>query len=418
MKALATWLITVSTCLHVFAQDTEPFTIERAIQQAIEHNAGIQAASEELNQVKARLTGIKAGFNPELEIAPGMGFTNSNAFISQQIDISGVRSIQVRAAHAEVLVAQARLDLARLTIAAEVARAFYDLIRAREVLSLTEEEAKVVTRMTFATSKRVESGDAPAAQKTRAEIELARVKQRVAQAQAEATAAQTVLNSLLANPLQVTITLTGSLNTTLYQESAHVLDSALKSRPEMRQAEAKIGAAKAELDLAKSRSRPSLFADLTTDAWSLNRRSFQSDRFGFQVRLTLPLLDRGQLRSEERAAQAHLAQQEAQRKETERQILSEVYRKQTLFTSARMVADEYGRDVVPRALSLLESNQKGYEAGLISFLEVLDTQRAVASIRTEALEALFKAKQAEIALLQAIGSMPGLQPQDNSTGGQ
>lgn len=418
MKALATWFITVSACLNVFAQDTEPFTIERAIQQAIEHNAGIQAASEELNQVKARLAGIKAGFNPELEIAPGMGFTNSNTFISQQIDVSGVRSIQARAAQAEVLVAQSRLDLARLTIAAEVARAFYDLIRAREVLSLTEEEAQVVTRMTFATSKRVESGDAPVAQKTRAEIELARVKQRVAQAQAEATAAQTALNSLLANPLQVTITLTGSLNTTLYQESAHVMDMALKMRPEIKEAEAKIGAAKAELDLAKSRSRPSLFADLTTDAWSLNRRSFQSDRFGFQVRLTLPLLDRGQLRSEERAAQAHLAQQEAQRKETERQILSEVYRKQTLFTSARMVADEYGRDVVPRALSLLESNQKGYEAGLISFLEILDTQRAVASIRTEALEALFKAKQAEIALLQAIGSMPGLQPQDNSTGGQ
>lgn len=418
MKALATWFIAVSTCLHVFAQDTEPFTIERAIQQAIEHNAGIQAASEELNQVKARLTGIKAGFNPELEIAPGMGFTNSNAFISQQIDISGVRSIQARAAQAEVLVAQSRLDLARLTIATEVARAFYDLIRAREVLSLAEEEAKIVERMSLSTFKRVESGDAPAAQKTRAEIELARVKQRVAQAQAEATAAQTALNSLLANPLQVTITLTGSLNTTLYQESAHVMDMALKTRPEIKEAEAKIGAAKAELGLAKSRSRPSLFADLTTDAWSLNRRSFQSDRFGFQVRLTLPLLDRGQLRSEERAAQAHLAQQEAQRKETERQILSEVYRKQTLFTSARMVADEYGRDMVPRALSLLESNQKGYEAGLISFLEVLDTQRAVASIRTEALEALFKAKQAEIALLQAIGSMPGLQTQDNSTGGQ
>jgi outer membrane protein, heavy metal efflux system len=391
------------------AQEAGRLTAEEAVRLAVEQNPAVTAARSRLEAATAGVRGARAPHNPQAELAPGVGFTNGNALLSQQFDISGRRSAQGLAAEGLRLSAEAELNVARLQAAAEARSAYFDLARAVAVQGAAEEAAALARQIRDLVRRRVEIGEAPQVQVTRAEIEVARAEQELARARGEARGRQAVLNVLLGRSAHALLTPAEVLALPEAPPSgAELVRQAVQQRPELAVIQGRVQARQGEVAVARSLRRPELFADFATDIWSLDRDPLQSRNLGLQARLAFPLLDRGRLRAAVDQARAGVREQEAALQAARRTLTVEVERGATELMAAREVAVNYQTTILPRSLELLGATQRGFEVGLSTFLEVLEAQRLVRQTQVEYQNALFDAVRARIALDRSVGAVPGL----------
>jgi cobalt-zinc-cadmium efflux system outer membrane protein len=391
--------------------DGDALTAEDAVRLSLERNPAVQAAQARLEAAVAGARGAGAPFNPQAELAPGVGFTNGNALLSQQIDIGGRRSAQSRTAAGLRSAAEAELALARLQAAAGARAAYFDLVRARAVEAAAAEASLLARQIRDAVRRRVEIGEAPQVQATRADIEVARVEQDVARARGEAQGRLAVLNLLLGRSADAAISASEALAAPdAPAETSALVEQALRSRPELAAGRGMIEARRGEVAVARTQRRPELFAELASDVWSVDRDPLNSRNIGLQARLAFPLFDRGRLRAEVDRARAGVREQEAELASTARALEIEIRRAAAELTAARSVALGYQTAILPRTQELLRATRSGFENGLTSFLEVLEAQRLARQTQTEYLNALFEATRARIALDRALGALPGLAP--------
>jgi cobalt-zinc-cadmium efflux system outer membrane protein len=393
------------------AQEAARLSAEEAVRVALEQHPAVAAAASRVEAAEADVRGARAPFNPQGELAPGVGFTNGNALLSQQIDIGGRRSAETRAASGLRAAAQAQLDLARLQVAAEARTAYYALVRARAVEAAATEAAALARQIRDVVRRRVEIGEASQVQATRAGIEVARSEQEVARARGEERGRLAALNLLLGRAAEAPLAPSDALEVPeAPAPGGELLEQAQRQRPEVAAARGLIEARRGEVAVARAQRRPELFAEVAADVWSLDRDPFNSRNLGFQARLSFPLLDRGRLRAGVDRAQAGLREQEAELAATTRALNVEIQRAAADLAAAREVALNYQTAILPPTQELLRATRAGFETGLTSFLEVLEAQRVARLTQTEYLNALMESNRARIALDRALGAVPGLNP--------
>lgn len=393
------------------AQEVERLAAAAAVRLAVARHPAVRAAQSRLEAAAAGVRGARAPFNLKGEVAPGVGFTNGNALLSQQLDIGGQRSAQARAAGGMRAAAQAELDLTRLEVAAGARAAYYDLVRARAVESAASDAAALARQIRDAVRRRVEIGEAPRVQATRAEIEVARAEQEVARARGEVQGRLAALNLLLGRPAEALLTPSDALAVPETPAgTAELVEQARRQRPELAVVRGLIEARRGEVAAARAQRRPELFAELASDVWSLDRDPLNSRKLGFQARLSFPLFDRGRLRAGVDRAQAGVREQEAELAAVSQALGIEIRRAAAELVAAREVALGYETMILPQTRELLRSTRAGFDTGLTSFLEVLDAQRVARQTQSEYLNALFEAVRLRIALDRALGAIPGLTP--------
>jgi outer membrane protein, heavy metal efflux system len=392
----------------LLAAPAEELSADAAVRLALEQDPAVRAALSRLEAATAGVRGARAPFNLQGEVAPGIGFTNGNALLSQPLDIGGRRSAAARAATGLRSAAQAELDLARLQAAASARMAYSDLVRARAVEEAASAAADLARQIRDAVRRRAEIGEAPQVQVTRAEIEVARAEQEVTRAQGEARSRLAALNLLLGRPADASLTPTDMMALPdLPTGAEELVEQARRQRPEVAVARALVEARRGEVAVARAQGRPELFAEVASDIWSLDRDPFKSRNLGFQARVSFPLLDRGRLRAGVERAEAGVREQEAELATTTRTLGIEVQQAAAELAAAREVALRYQTTILPRSQELLQATRAGFESGLTSFLEVLEAQRVARLTQTEYLTALFQATRARIALDRALGAAPG-----------
>jgi outer membrane protein TolC len=192
-----------------------------------------------------------------------------------------------------------------------------------------------------------------------------------------------------------------------------LLESALQNRPEAALIRAELALRQGTLTVAERATRPTLSADLTADAWSLDPYSYRQRTaagnlplFGVQLRLGFPLGKDGAQQAEIARARAEVAGQEAQREAVHRRIILEVESNLANLTAARTVALRYQDVIVPKAEELYRATRAGYENGLSSLPEVLEAQRTLYQTRREFGSALYHAARAHVLLDAALGTLP------------
>lgn len=372
------------------------------VSQALVASPAVAARRAQVAEAEATARSLGSPKNVELDVAPGVGFTNSNFVLGQSFDLSGTRAARAQRARAEANVARAGLRKSVLMVGGEVLIAYASYIAAvaNEANATTSVE---VARATVAgVQKRIEIGEAPAVQLTRAEIELARAEQALVLARSERSAARAALNSFLGAEPTAGIE---SFAWTLATDNA----ASAQSRPEAMEATARIEAARASEQEARRAGYPSLFAGVAADTWSLDRRPFQRDNLGLQIRLSMPLFDQGEDRHAASSARAAREAREAELKDVQRRIALEVLIAEEQLSAARTVAKTYEGGIVPKADEMLKAMQAGFQSGLIGFLDVLEAQRTLTQLRREANDATKNLRIAEVRYLLATAQLPGLE---------
>lgn len=344
--------------------------------------------------------------NLQLEAAPGVGFTNSNFLLGQPLDLFGQRAARARRARAEANIARARLRQTEFAVAAEMLAAYAKFLAATENASNAEADMKVAAATLEAIRRRIEIGEAPALQQTRAEIELRRSEQALAIARSDLEEAVATVNSALGRPSDAGIPQAKWIRA---GDVVELMEGAVSRVPDVLAAIASIEAAKAAEAEAARRGQPAVFAGLAADIWSTDRYPTERGSVGLQISISMPLADWGENRLARRAAESARKAEEASLKDAERRAALEVQASASRLQAAKQVAESYEQGIVPKAVTMLQAMQSGLESGLSSFLETLEAQRTLAQLRREASDALLQLRLAEVRFFVATAHIPGFE---------
>ncbi|SEF12609.1 efflux transporter, outer membrane factor (OMF) lipoprotein, NodT family [Burkholderia sp. WP9] len=326
--------------------------------------------------------------------------------VSYQFDLFGTLRRGIEAARAEDESVEAAADVARITIVADVARAYIescsaadDANIARHSLALQQQSAQLTERLRLAGR-----GNQPDV--TRSLTQVQTVSAEIPRFEARQQAAQYRLAMLLAiapEALPAAVRVCG--RTPRIRQSLPVGDGAalLKRRPDIREAERRLAAATARIGVATGELYPSVSfgasAGLTGAIADIGAPSAQRWGFGPLISWNFPAHGARQRVQEAQAgAQAELARFDGVVLNALRETRT------TLSTYAadlrRLQALEGARTSAARSAA---ETHRLYIAGRDSFLSDLDASRTLTSVEAQVAEAEDVVAQDQVNLFLALG---------------
>jgi NodT family efflux transporter outer membrane factor (OMF) lipoprotein len=400
--------------------------LDQLIQKALSANTDLRVAAANLARTRAVLDQTEEERKPEVSIsaAPGVGRSSGVAAgsrtalpdkfnydaglrVSYQTDMFGKIARAVEAADADTQAAQAAVDLVRVTVAADTARAYADACSAVRQISVAQQSVDLQQKFVALTDQRTNAGRGTAIDGARARSQLAQLQAALPPLQAQHRTAHYRLAALTGQtPAEMNMHLLQCEAAPRLTTQIPVGDGAalLRRRPDIRQAERSLAGATARIGVATADLYPSISLGASVGSTGLLDHFGAGNAFrwslGPLISWTLP--DTGAARS--RIAQAEAGSDGALAKfdGTVLNALKEVESAMTVYAREldRNAALKTARDESALAS---EQSHRLYQYGRTDFLSVLDADRTLAA--TDAAWAASDATLAtdQIALFLALG---------------
>lgn len=291
--------------------------------------------------------------------------------LEQTLPSVGTRGVRQTEAGWVLSASQAGLERTRLTVVADVQRAWLDLLLVRARLKLQTRSEALWADAEAAVRSRYEAGQAPQSDLIRAQLQRTRLQQRRHGLEAEEHVAITALNRLTGHaptaPIDTPIALDAWTDPSLPTLEDAQADAVARS-PELRAASALTGMASAQLELTKK----GRFPDLTLSAGIMPRWGDFSPmwQLGLSTRIPVWTALRQAPAMEEAAARQDATQADAV---AIREILDQrVADRIALLGSTIAVNQLYRSDLLVQSESTLGSTLAQYKAGGVPFGAMLD----------------------------------------------
>ncbi len=316
----------------------------------------------------------------------------------QTIEIPAERRARAREADHRVASSRAATEVLTLAVVADAMSAFYDALRQRKRIQLSEENLRLVEDLRRRVEVEVETGEKGRLELTRAEAELAQARFAVRSAEIQYANAIVNLRAAIAAPPKAKLEPEGQFEPRTKLPPIEVLrETVLENHPLVEQSKAEIGAAQA--DLARQRAlripQPVAFAEFE------NQPDLRFWRAGFNV--PIPLWDRrrGQI------ANARAAISQSQSVQDQRLLLlnAELERAYEQYQLADQQVTTLEAGSLQAAESAVDAAKAAYRFGERGIVEVLDAQRVLQNVRADLLDAQF-ARQSALVDLERLSAMP------------
>jgi cobalt-zinc-cadmium efflux system outer membrane protein len=387
--------------LFVFARTAlaaDALTLERALELAERYSPRLQSALAEVERATSGIRTARAFPNPELELlsggvrarVPGLSSGQGTSIsIGQPIDLPNQRAPRIRAAEEGLVGSRYALDEARLLVRADVRQAFSTVLRRKAEYDLALDNQKLLEQIRNRIELRVKVGEGPKFELTRSDAELQVAANQTQSARLRVTQALATLRVLVGAPLPMDTDVSGDLPGVIPVVSLDSLRQQMLDRyPALRQAQADVRRlqARVEAERALRTPRPTLFAGVDQDPEQ--RRSI------FGVAVPIPLWDQRQGPIGEAAAQFQQAVSASELRRLELSGDLEVNYSRLLVARQQIEAFEGG--LLKQAENALKVAENAFRFGERGFIEVLDAQRVLRSVRADFLNARFEKQSALI----------------------
>jgi outer membrane protein len=413
------------------AQPADVFTLDRAMQYALDHYPTVRAAVEQVAASSAGVTVARSAYLPRLDalwqssrattnnvfgqvlpqsVIPALtgpvlassssqsvwGSTTGALFTWEPVDF-GLRSAAVAGAEAAVSQARAGEALTRLEVQSAVGAAFLNLVAAERTVTAAQADVDRRDALSRTVHALVDNQLRPGAEASRADAERAAALTRLIQAQQASTIAHTVL----ARVLGVTAGVVRADGDALLERMppagvaagpAPIETAASHPLAQARQAAVDAAVAQqqvlARTDLPRLYLQSSVFArgsgadpngmlDGGASGLGLDRANWAA---GFQI--VFPnVFDFRALNARRAAAAATARAETARHDETLLTISSERQAAAAMVQAARAIAANTPVQVAAAQESLTQATAR-YQAGLTGIIEVADAQNLVAQSET------------------------------------
>lgn len=256
----------------LWAEDLISLTLDQAVGVALRDNRDILLKEQDLKKAKAKLSEANASLFPALNFtatrkivrglyAKDLPETNTQTTLKQYLYRGGETINTIKFNQYGVVIAQAQLDKAKLDTVLNVNKAFSTLLLASDFAKLNKAILENTKAHIEYLKAKYKEGQASHSELLKIEQSLMGVKKAYESSLSQVDSGETLLKNLLYLDEKVRIEAQGEFN---YEELEIAYDEAflmsMKNRPEIRQYEAQKEAAKRSIEIAKSDTRPSIYA--------------------------------------------------------------------------------------------------------------------------------------------------------------
>jgi len=388
-------------------------TLEDLIRQALGSNPDLLALREERESARFHPSSASAYPFPKLtythfleSVETRLGPQKDILQLMQPVPFPGKLSLKNEIASFDIDISGEKIKQAELAVIRRVKEAYYTLAGNVEVLGLLEQESKILHNIREITRVRLESGRGYQHHLLGIEVELLRIREKKMEYKEKRKSAVSVLKGLLDMPAE------DSLEVITHKEalpSAAVPDSlfaSAASNPGVRLMERLAEKERKKLDLARKGYLP----DFTLGAGyirigepSMDMPDSGRDAWNISVGMRLPLWF-GSVRSEVAEERSMVRVMELRYRAERRDLVERIDLLRNRYRSAAEIAGLYRSELIPRAGQALQSAREGYLSGKIDYIEILDAQRQLISLKIKHAEKKAEAFINLAGLEEATGS--------------
>lgn len=288
----------------------------------------------------------------------------------------------------------------------QVKQSYYALLQSHELLGVQQQTVNDQQAHLELTQGRFEAGVAPRSDVATAEAAVADAVLNLATAQNAAAAARINLNIALGIDVRTPtlVEQTEEAGPSVVDPAA-LVEQAFSNRPAVGQSRADVAAADNALRVTRANNLPGFFLN---GNYGLAGSTFPPERasWAYGVSMTWPLVDVGLTKGRIREAEANLLAAQAQLRQTEQTVSSQVIQAYLNVQTARQKVAAAEAEVASAEESLRLHTGR-YEAGVAAYIEVTDAETAALTARTNLVNARFGLSTSLAALESALGVVEG-----------
>ena len=399
--------------------------LDQLVQQAMASNTDLRVAAANLSRARAQVDEAQAagGWSGGVKLGAQRLQESGEAFLlpekvpvanvgdiglttSYQFDLFGTLQRGIEAAKANADATQAAADTARITLVADVVRAYTQVCAANEEREIAQHSLDLQAQGTTLTQRLRDAGRGDETQVTRSQTQFKSLRADMPRYEAARQAGLFRLSMLLAKPVDQLPA--GTATCAELPKIAQLLpvgDGAtlLKRRPDVRQAERRLAAATAGIGVATGELYPDISIGATVGTVGIleNLGKPATNRWGFGPLLTWTVPSNGsraRVREAEAATQGALAHFDGV-------VLNAIRETQTGLAqySALLQRRDALADAEQSAQLAADQTHRFFQAGRESFLADLQATRTYTDVRAQLASANTQVAMSQIDLFLALG---------------
>ncbi len=390
------------------APTTTPFTLETILNLAEQQNPSLAAFLANVEASQGEAVTARAYPNPTTTLTGGRAETHGgspersgneyHATLVQPLEWPFKRASRIQAAQSRVETARLDTEGFKLFLQAEVKGAFYRVLLAGQQVELAVRNLDTVQELHRSVKVRVETGEAPAFELVKADVELLKAQNEVNRGHSQVELARASLNALLGNRLPRSFRIAGQFVSSKELAALEgLIERALETHPTISRQRQEVARWRYQLSFERQARVPDV------GVGGLYARELDKQAVGVVLAVPLPLWDRrqGQIATamaEGRRAEAELARSRA---ELTRAIAQE-YQNYRIATQQLAVFETGLLKQAEEALRIARTSFLHGEAGL---LDLLDAQRVQRATFQDYYAALYDLSVAEAQLQRVTGQV-------------
>ncbi len=309
------------------------------------------------------------------------GPPQQDVMVSYPIDwyVFGKRAAQMASASAMVKVSEAEFaNLVRIRIT-EGALAYYDVMEAKALLDLANQNLAILAKVEVALTKAVEAGGRPKVEINRIRLDILQNRQTVRDVETALVAAKARLRALIGrSDRDLDFDIAGTLDallTTNTLGAAEAFDLAVDNRPDVKAIRARMLQTEANVIVEDRKKYPELIPMLGWTRQYQVAAMGQPDAGSWNASLTtqLPFFNRNQ--GNRAKASSYAVQAKVDYEATLVALRAEIETTAQELKAARNNAEAVAGEQLRLANEVLQSITDAYEAGTRTLVEILDAQR-------------------------------------------
>jgi outer membrane protein, multidrug efflux system len=403
-------------------------TLARLIKEAVGANLDVRAAEARVRGARSARTEAALDFAPTVTFAGGytrqrlssaafpIGATtfpdqdiwDAGFDASWELDLFGRVRRNVQAQNAFVAVNQEDLRNVRVSLSAEVARAYFELRGAQEQLSVATKNAANQQRTLDVTRQRLEAGRGTAFDTERAQAQLSFTRASIPTLEALVRQAQYQIGVLVGRPpaaLAAELDAVAALPSLPGAISVETPDSVIRRRPDVMAAERQLAVERALVGAAKADYLPRLNLGGTAGYTSTSFDALGDNgtfRYAVGPFISWPALNLGRVKARVDQNRAREAEAQAQYSQTVLLALQEVENGLVRYRTANARVQRI-QDAAEASERAAELARLRFSSGVADFLQVLDAERTQLEAESQLAQSRTEAATAYAALYKALG---------------
>lgn len=376
---------------YAYSEESEVVALDALIDEAAKNNPQIQAAYNDWQAAKEKIPQARSlpdpmfgytYFGESIETRDG---PQENVYhLSQKFPAFGKLYLRAEAAARQAKVAEEQYYATEREITAQVKKTYYELYWVHETIEITEEIKELLNKFEKIAQIKYTTGKGGLQNVFRAQVEISKLMDKLLVLEQLRTTVVARLNTLMNRSPETPL---GRPEDFELSKSPQQIDELYrlgeKNRQEVRAANFAVEKAEVAYKLAKKEYLPDFTTGLKyIDIGPGTAMSPNSGQDAWMTTLTINLPIWGsRLRAGVDEAQANLAASSNRLQDMKNMASFQIKDAYFKLVTARDIIELYRDALIPRAEQSLKSTEAGYETGTTTFLDLLDSERALLAIK-------------------------------------